>query len=249
MEDGATLPSTVAAGGLSSETPELLPNRPRFRDLRLYAPACPRKRAPAFRLAFAARCGEKIPQFSELLAMLNRARSQFLAALCLSAGLVAAAMAPPADAHTPAMADVWNGAEIAWTDVGSGIRESTRTGKPVIMVFHASWCSSCKRYRQVWKDPGVVAASKSFVMILVDVDQEPDANGAFSPDGTYVPRTIFYDSEGNVRTEIRGKDPEYPHTIDLDDPAELRSLMNKAIATAPPQEQPSSPAPDRRAAN
>lgn len=152
----------------------------------------------------------------------------------------------PAAARQPEMADLWNGAEIAWQEVGPGIREANRTGKPVVMLFHASWCSSCKRYRAVWRDPGVVAAAKSFVMILVDVDKDPDANGAFSPDGTYVPRTIFYTAEGDVMNDVRGKDPEYPHTIDLDDPTELRSLMRKAagMTTAPPAAD-----PDRRAEN
>jgi thiol:disulfide interchange protein len=150
----------------------------------------------------------------------------------------------PAAARQPESAEAWNGAEIAWRDVGPGIRESTSTGKPVIMVFHATWCSSCKRYREVWKDSGVVAASKSFVMILVDVDKDPDANGSFAPDGTYVPRTIFYDSEGNVMSDVRGSDPEYPHTIDLDDPGELRGLMNKAAGEAGHVSE-----PDKRAEN
>jgi thiol:disulfide interchange protein len=151
-----------------------------------------------------------------------------LALLCL------AGFASEALARTPEHANDWNGAEIAWQEVGPGIREAGRTGKPVIMLFHATWCTSCKRYREVWKDPGVVAASKSFVMILIDVDKDPDANGAFSPDGTYVPRTIFYTAGGDVMSDIRGKDPEYPHTIDLDDPAELRTLMNKAAGETPP---------------
>lgn len=150
----------------------------------------------------------------------------------------------PAAARQPNMAELWNGAEIAWRDVGPGIREAGRSGKPVVMLFHASWCGSCRRYRAVWKDPGVVAASGSFVMVLVDVDQHPDANGAFSPDGTYVPRTIFYTAEGDVMTDVVGKDPQYPHTIDLDDPAELRTLMQKAAARAP-----ATAPPDRRAEN
>lgn len=147
-------------------------------------------------------------------------------------------------AAQPRMAELWNGAQIEWREVGPGIRESNQTGKPVIMLFHASWCGSCKRYREVWKDPGVVAASKNFVMVLVDVDSDPDANGAFSPDGTYVPRTIFYTSEGDVMKDVRGKDPEYPHTIDLDDPAELRTLMEKATGGSH-----KTAAPDRRAEN
>lgn len=158
--------------------------------------------------------------------------------------LVAAPGAWSAYANQPPMAELWNGAEIAWRDVGPGIREAGSTGKPVIMVFHASWCGSCRRYRTVWKDPGVVAASKSFVMILVDVDQHPDANGAFSPDGTYVPRTIFYTPEGDVMSDAVGKDPQYPHTIDLDDPTELRTLMQKAAAQGAP-----AAGSDRRAEN
>jgi thiol:disulfide interchange protein len=145
-------------------------------------------------------------------------------------------LAAPVSARTPELADVWNGAEIAWRDIGSGIKEATRTGKPVIMLMHASWCPSCKRYREVFKDRGVVEAARAFVMILIDVDKDPDANSAFSPDGTYVPRTIFMDAEGNIQSSIKGADPEYPHSIDIDGPGELFSLMQKAkalLATEP----------------
>ena len=169
-----------------------------------------------------------------------------LPATCLALAILAVAALSDAGAKQPKMAELWNGGEIDWKDVGPGIQESTRTGKTVVMLFHASWCASCKRYRQVWKDPAVVEASRKLVMILVDVDSEPTANGAFSPDGTYVPRTIFYSPEGDVMTDLRGKDPEYPHTINLDDPAELRTLMQKAAGIAPTEPGPKD---DRRAAN
>lgn len=149
----------------------------------------------------------------------------------------------PAAARAPNMAELWNGAEIAWRDIGPGIREATRTGKPLVMVFHAEWCSACRRYREVWKDPGVVAGSRHFVMVLVDVDERPGDNGAFSPDGTYVPRTIFYTAGGEVMKHVRGKDPEHPHSIDIDDPAELRALMEKAAQASRQAE------PERRASN
>jgi protein-disulfide reductase (glutathione) len=125
-------------------------------------------------------------------------------------------------------AGLFNGAEINWRDTKSGIYEASKTGKPVIMVLHATWCSACKRYRAVFKDPGVVAASKDFVMILVDADKEKEINGAFAPDGTYVPRTLFIDSDGNISEKYVGKDPQYPHTVDADNPAELLGLMKKA---------------------
>lgn len=167
-----------------------------------------------------------------------------LAAASMALAALAALGLTEVRANQPKMAELWNGREIAWKEVGPGIQESSRTGKTVVMLFHASWCTSCKRYREVWKDPGVVEASQKLVMILVDVDSEPTANGAFSPDGTYVPRTIFYSPEGDVMKDLRGKDPEYPHTIDLDDPAELRSLMQRAAGTAADGEK-----PEKRAGN
>jgi protein-disulfide reductase (glutathione) len=134
-----------------------------------------------------------------------------------------------ANARTPAHADEWNGAEINWRDARSGIYESSKTGRPVIMVFHATWCSVCKRFRQVFKDPAIVAASRDFVMILVDADKEKEINGAFlQPDGSYVPRTLFIDSNGNVSDKLIGSDAQYPHSVDVDKPDELLSLMKKA---------------------
>ncbi len=166
-----------------------------------------------------------------------------VAALGLAVLVWASLTHAPATARQPNLAEAWNGAEIAWRNVGQGIRESTRSGKPVVMVFHAEWCQACRRYREVWKDPGVVAASRDFVMILIDVDERPQDNGAFSPDGTYIPRTIFYSAEGEVMKHVRGKDPEFPHTVDIDDPTELRTLMQKAAGGD------AEPEPERRASN
>jgi protein-disulfide reductase (glutathione) len=147
----------------------------------------------------------------------------------------------------PELADAWNAPAIIWHELKTGIPEATKTGKTVVMVFHASWCTACKTYREVFKDPAVVAASKSFVMILIDGDKDKMANGAFSPDGTYVPRTIFLTPDGDVRKDLTGKtDPQHPHTIDIESPAELLSLMTKAAGGASPTP---SADPDQRAAN
>lgn len=145
------------------------------------------------------------------------------------AAIVVAALAPVAAmARTPAHAELWNGAEINWRDPKSGIYEASSTGRPVLMLMHATWCGACKAYRAIFKDPEIVKASRDFVMILVDVDTEKQINGAFSPDGTYVPRTLFIDANGDISKELVGKDPKYPHTIDLENSAELLSLMRKA---------------------
>ena len=135
-----------------------------------------------------------------------------------------------AEAKAPEGAENWNGAQVNWRDLPSGVREATVTRKPVIMVFHATWCTACKQYRKVFRDPEIVRATQDFVMILIDADKDKVANGAFAPDGTYVPRTLFLNAEGDIQSSIRGKDPEFPHTIDIKQPNELLSLMRKAKA-------------------
>lgn len=154
---------------------------------------------------------------------------RLLATIFLVMGVSSLAMA-----RSPEMAEAWNAPAIAWQDIKSGVRDATLSQRPVIMVFHAPWCGSCRKFREVFKDPAVVEEARNFVMILVDADADKVSNGAFAPDGTYVPRTIFLDWEGNIRSDIRGAtDPEHPQTIDISGPAELLSLMRKAVATMP----------------
>lgn len=165
--------------------------------------------------------------------MISLPLSRRLLAAVMFAALLLPLSACPSAALAPEHAEAWNAPAIAWQSIGDGIRESTRTGKPVIMVFHTTWCPNCKRYREVFKDPEVITASRDFVMILIDAEKDKVANGAFAPDGTYVPRTLFLNSEGDVQSEIHGaSDPQYPHTIDASGPAELIGLMKKAKALA-----------------
>lgn len=152
--------------------------------------------------------------------------------LPLIAACLMLAFAPAAAARQAEYSDQWNGPAIDWHEMATGVPEAIRTGKPVLMVMHATWCTACRRYRDVFKDPRIVAASKAFVMILVDVQKYPDVNGAFAPDGTYVPRTLFLDAEGEVDTTLVGSDAQYPHSLKIDDPAELLALMQRA-ADAP----------------
>ncbi|MFM7085368.1 MAG: thioredoxin family protein [Hyphomicrobium sp.] len=132
-------------------------------------------------------------------------------------------------ADPPPQASAWNGKEISWNDLRTGVPEATQSGKTVMMVFYTSWCTSCRKYRSLFSDKRVVEAAQKLVMILIDADEDKMANGAYSPDGTYVPRTIFLTPDGDVRDDLVGKtDQEHPHSIDITNPDELLSLMLKA---------------------
>ncbi len=165
-----------------------------------------------------------------------------LVSACLAFVMAAFLAVGPVQATAPG-AENWNAPAITWHSLKTGIPEATRTGKTVVMVFHAPWCTACAKYRAVFMDERVVAAAKDVVMILVDADADKTANGAFAPDGTYVPRTIFMTPDGEVRTDLTGKsDPKHPHTIDIERPDELLALMQKASDDGGAQ-------PDERASN
>jgi thiol:disulfide interchange protein len=161
----------------------------------------------------------------------------------LLVALTLVVMPVAAGATAPEGADNWNSAEISWKDMRTGVKEATETGKPVLMLFQATWCSACKKYRGVFRDAEVVAASRDLVMILVDIDKTPQINSAFSPDGVYVPRTIFLHATGEIRHDLKGADPQYPHSLDISEPSELLSLMKKAVGGGVE----SVPSPDKRA--
>ncbi|KAK3285992.1 hypothetical protein CYMTET_6426 [Cymbomonas tetramitiformis] len=75
--------------------------------------------------------------------------------------------------------------------------------KPVLWLFHKSWCSACKNLAAEFSDPvkskGVLELSKKFVMVNVpDDDASEEYQRAFSPDGSYVPRIIFADPTSTI---------------------------------------------------
>lgn len=108
-----------------------------------------------------------------------------------------AAPSPPrADAHG------FNDA-IAWVSLDDGLAEAARTGKPVMLLVHASWCSKCKALRPAFFDPRLVEASRQFVMVNVDQDEVPQVK-AYAPDGEYIPRILFLDpSTGEVDASLK----------------------------------------------
>ncbi|MBI1384576.1 MAG: hypothetical protein GC150_06675 [Rhizobiales bacterium] len=157
-----------------------------------------------------------------------RLRRLFVAVLGLLLVVVAGpgvrADQPPRDAQD------WNGAEIVWHDYASGLAQAERTGKPVLTVFHANWCPHCRTFRAVFKSPDIVSLAKSFVLVIVNIDDEPAINRKYAIDGGYVPRTMVLDAKGVVRTALRDQQArEYQYFVDPRSPDALLELMLRAM--------------------
>lgn len=92
----------------------------------------------------------------------------------------------------------WNESEITWLSYQQGKKLSTKTSKPMLLIFYADWCPTCHAYKKVFYDPKIVKAAKGFVMARVNIDKNPELSDRYNLDGGYVPRTFLVDDAGNI---------------------------------------------------
>lgn len=78
--------------------------------------------------------------------------------------------------------------------------------KPVMIDFYADWCLSCKLMaKTTFRDPQVVTALQSFVVLTIDVTKNTaDTQALLSYFKTYAPPTfLFYDANGRELNTLR----------------------------------------------
>ncbi len=80
---------------------------------------------------------------------------------------------------------------------------SRYSGKPIIVVFVAEWCPVCRQMRSKgFSDPGVVASSRQFEWLVVNIDRQPTLAKAYDVD--VLPMLHVIDPQGRVLAVISG---------------------------------------------
>ncbi len=125
--------------------------------------------------------------------------------------------------------DGWNEAQIDWQSYDEGLARAQRTDRPVCLVIQADWCPHCRTYSHVFEDPRVVEASRSFVMIRVDSDEQREVAGRYALDGGYVPRTHFLGADGTSMSGVVAHTDRFRYFFDEHDPASLLAGMASAL--------------------
>ncbi len=146
--------------------------------------------------------------------------------------LAVAILAIHASAETAAVKDEsdWNDDAIGWQGFEQGLAAARESSQPICLVYYTKWCPHCKNYARVFHDPLVVEKSKSFVMIRIDRDANPELSKRHNPDGEYIPRTYFLTSAGELDPALTEKRDRFKYFYDENDPASILAGMDRALA-------------------
>jgi len=127
-------------------------------------------------------------------------------------------------------AEDWNDKGIAWQPYEAGLALAKKEKKPVCLIFFTPWCEHCVNYAKVFEDPGIVAKSKDFVMIRLEInDQNAELARKYAPDGQYVPRTFFLSPAGDFWEDVHVPREQYKYFYEFD-PKTTLAGMDAALA-------------------
>jgi len=125
----------------------------------------------------------------------------------------------------------WGGKSIDWmTDIDEGFEKAKEERMPVMMQVHRIWCHACQSLQPQFAESKEIAAlSKSFVMLNIYGESEPWQD-EYQPDGKYVPRTMFFDSDGSLMKEIINPKTEKGYAYLHTDSEMITTAMKQALA-------------------
>lgn len=108
--------------------------------------------------------------------------------------------------------------------------EGHASGKPVMVLLHREGCSACYHLKSTFKTNNELQRlSKNFVFINCNSREEPSGKG-YSPDGDYVPRILFFGSDGTPRADIFNRlgKAEFRHYY-VDAPSVVEAMKEAAL--------------------
>lgn len=117
-----------------------------------------------------------------------------------------------AEAGASGRPDIKWGTKVDWQTWEEGTQLAAKEGKPICLVVYADWCPKCRTLAPLFQTESMVALSKEVVMILQDADEKPAwLKEKFGATGSYVPRVLFLNPDGSLRTDLTSGNGKYPY--------------------------------------
>ena len=81
---------------------------------------------------------------------------------------------------------------------------SQKSGKPMIIAFHAVWCPHCRMMQDTTlKNPEIIKLAQEFEWVAIDIDRNISLVNTYEIRA--VPQFQIFDHEGNIRGKIIGQ--------------------------------------------
>ncbi|XP_029164062.1 thioredoxin domain-containing protein 12-like [Nylanderia fulva] len=97
-----------------------------------------------------------------------------------------------------------------WKNLRDGFREAKICRKPIFLLIHKPGCPTCEKLKPKFINSiRLLDLSKHFVMVDARKGEIPAQDEArFQPDGTYVPRILFFTPDGEFMEDIYNRHPK-----------------------------------------
>ncbi|KAL0117165.1 hypothetical protein PUN28_010186 [Cardiocondyla obscurior] len=97
-----------------------------------------------------------------------------------------------------------------WRSLSEGFREAKTSRKPIFLLVHKPGCPTCENLQaKIVKSIRILDLSQRFVMVRVKKGELSTQDEArFQPDGTYVPRILFFTPDGEFIKDIYNRHPK-----------------------------------------
>ena len=120
---------------------------------------------------------------------------------------------------------------IRWLTWQEGLAKAAAEHKAMGLLVYADWCPHCRELQPVFRDPAIVHASQSLVMIRQNTDESaPWLHERFGAYGTYVPRLFFLHPDGTLAADIQSGNPKFPYFYQPQQGPAMRMAMARAAA-------------------
>lgn len=112
---------------------------------------------------------------------------------------------------------------INWfTDVDSALQAATRSDRPLMIEFMATWCPSCRAMEDsTLTDGAVIERSRAFVPVRIDVDKQPEIANRYRGNarkygGIGIPNILFITAQEDTLFRLIGYYPAARLTTVMD---------------------------------
>ena len=100
--------------------------------------------------------------------------------------------------------------KVVWsTDYRASRAAASRQGKPMVLVFGASWCEACHTLRKSFENEAVQKALSNYVCIWLDTDKEGRIADRHNVQG--LPHVEVFSAQGRVAKKMVGH--QTPETL------------------------------------